>query len=222
MYIINILVPFELIIDIDLGLIKLVRFHYNNGKYFYRGITKGPDNGIRYLLMNREDPNPLSIAYINRDTDKETMDSFYDQFMEREYESILKLSPGTSVLDVMGIANADKDHVVRFTVLCKNELEKDVITNRKIPAHNIIVSTPEDVDLSKFNCIYVKKWDDLDKYRGIVSKEIYIPNYKFNVTYENNEPQPILPIDMVTKYASDNEISVFTIYALNPKDIPVG
>ena len=222
MYILNILVPFDLIVDIDMGLIKLCRFHYNNNKFFYNGILKGPDNGLKHLLMIREDPNPLWIAYIDRDSDKETMDNFYNQFIEKKYDSIVDLSPASSLLTLLTMASVDKDKIMRFSVLCKNDYEKTVILRRNIPAHRTIVSEPGDVDLSKFNCIYVKNYHDLDKYSGLTGKEIYIPNYRFNVEYKDNIPDPILPIDLVTKYGNDNEISIYSAYAINPKDIPVG
>ena len=172
--------------------------------------------------MTREDSNPLWIAYVHRDTDKETMDSFYNQFMEKKYDTIVDLSPATSLLSLLSVASTDKDKVMRFSVLCKSEYEREVLVRRHVPAHSILVSKPEDVDLSKFNCIYVKNYLDLDKYPKITGKEIYIPNYRFNVEYRDNIPEPILPMDLVTKYGSDNEISIYSAYALDPKDIPVG
>lgn len=221
MYTLNMLIPFDLLIDLDLGLIKLLHFDYRNDEYFYTGILDGPDDCIRYELLMRKDPNPLIIAMKNTD-DVETMDSLYSQFMEKEYSKILSLSKGTSLADLTKLSSYDSDKVIRITVLCRSKEEEEVIRSRNINPYNTIISNPKDINLSDYNCIYVKNISDLDLYRKVEGLTIFIPNYGFNLIQDPDNISPGLPMELVTKYASDNEIKIFTIYNLDPNEIPIG
>lgn len=224
MYNLDILIPFDLVVDLDMGLLKLVRFEYNNNDYFYKGILQGMDDCLRYSLMTREDPNPLSIAAVNPD-DHETLDEFYKQFMEREYTKIMNLSQDTAISDltkVSGMTSAS-DRIVRITIMCRSEEEKKLINLRKMNPFRIIVSSPEKVDLSQYKALFVKNTYDLDMYRNVEALNLYIANYGFNLVKDPSRSNaPGLPIDIVAKYSKDNEINIFTVYNLDPDKIPKG
>lgn len=224
MYNLDILIPFELVVDLDIGLLKLVRFEYSNNDYFYKGILQGMDDCLRYALMTREDPNPLSIAAVNPD-DHETLDGFYKQFMEREYTKIMNLSQDTAISDltkVSGMTSAS-DRIVRITIMCRSEEEKKLINLRKMNPFRVIVSSPEKVDLSQYKALFVKNAYDLDMYRNVEALNLYIANYGFNLVKDpSHSNTPGLPIDIVAKYSKDNEINIFTVYNLDPDKIPKG
>lgn len=224
MYNLDILIPFDLVVDLDMGLLKLVRFEYNNNDYFYKGILQGMDDCLRYSLMTREDPNPLSIAAVNPD-DHETLDEFYKQFMEREYTKIMNLSQDTAISDltkVSGMTSAS-DRIVRITIMCRSEEEKKLINLRKMNPFRVIVSSPEKIDLSQYKALFVKNVYDLDMYRNVEALNLYIANYGFNLVKDPlRSNAPGLPIDIVAKYSKDNEINIFTVYNLDPDKIPKG
>lgn len=224
MYNLDILIPFDLVVDLDIGLLKLVRFEYSNNDYFYKGILRGMDDCLRYALMTREDPNPLSIAAVNPD-DHETLDEFYKQFMEREYIKIMNLSQDTAISDltkVSGMTSAS-DRIVRITIMCRSEEEKKLINLRKMNPFRVIVSSPEKVDLSQYKALFVKNAYDLDMYRNVEALNLYIANYGFNLVKDpSHSNTPGLPIDIVAKYSKDNEINIFTVYNLDPDKIPKG
>lgn len=224
MYNLDILIPFDLVVDLDIGLLKLVRFEYSNNDYFYKGILQGMDDCLRYALMTREDPNPLSIAAVNPD-DHETLDEFYKQFMEREYTKIMNLSQDTAISDltkVSGMTSAS-DRIVRITIMCRSEEEKKLINLRKMNPFRTIVSSPEKVDLSQYKALFVKNAYDLDMYRNVEALNLYIANYGFNLVKDpSHSNTPGLPIDIVAKYSKDNEINIFTVYNLDPDKIPKG
>lgn len=224
MYNLDILIPFDLVVDLDIGLLKLVRFEYSNNDYFYKGILQGMDDCLRYSLMIREDLNPLSIAAINPD-DHETLDEFYKQFMEREYTKIMNLSQDTAISDltkVSGMTSAS-DRIVRITIMCRSEEEKKLINLRKMNPFRIIVSSPEKIDLSQYKALFVKNAYDLDMYRNVEALNLYIANYGFNLVKDPSRSNaPGLPIDIVAKYSKDNEINIFTVYNLDPDKIPKG
>lgn len=224
MYNLDILIPFELVIDLDIGLLKLVRFEYNKNNYFYKSILQGTDDCLRYALMIREDPNPLSIAAVNPD-DKESLNEFYKQFMEREYTKILNLSQDTAISDLTKVSSMSNsaDRIVRITVMCRNEEEKKLINVRKINPFKVIISNPEKVDLSQYKALFVKNVYDLDLYRNVEALNLYIANYGFNLIQDPDKSNtPGLPIDIVAKYSKDNEINIFTVYNLDPDKIPKG
>lgn len=224
MYNLDILIPFDLVVDLDIGLLKLVRFEYSNNDYFYKGILQGMDDCLRYSLMTREDPNPLSIAAVNPD-DHETLDEFYKQFMEREYTKIMNLSQDTAISDltkVSGMTSAS-DRIVRITIMCRSEEEKKLINLRKMNPFRVIVSSPEKIDLSQYKALFVKNAYDLDMYRNVEALNLYIANYGFNLVKDPSRSNaPGLPIDIVAKYSKDNEINIFTVYNLDPDKIPKG
>lgn len=224
MYNLDILIPFDLVVDLDIGLLKLVRFEYSNNDYFYKGILQGMDDCLRYSLMIREDLNPLSIAAVNPD-DHETLDEFYKQFMEREYTKIMNLSQDTAISDltkVSGMTSAS-DRIVRITIMCRSEEEKKLINLRKMNPFRVIVSSPEKIDLSQYKALFVKNAYDLDMYRNVEALNLYIANYGFNLVKDPSRSNaPGLPIDIVAKYSKDNEINIFTVYNLDPDKIPKG
>lgn len=224
MYNLDILIPFDLVVDLDIGLLKLVRFEYSNNDYFYKGILQGMDDCLRYSLMTREDPNPLSIAAVNPD-DHETLDEFYKQFMEREYTKIMNLSQDTAISDltkVSGMTSAS-DRIVRITIMCRSEEEKKLINLRKMNPFRVIVSNPEKIDLSQYKALFVRNVYDLDMYRNVEALNLYIANYGFNLVKDpSHSNAPGLPIDVVAKYSKDNEINIFTVYNLDPDKIPKG
>ncbi|MGL5327905.1 MAG: hypothetical protein ACRDD7_01465, partial [Peptostreptococcaceae bacterium] len=76
----NILVEFDSIIDIDLGLLKLMKEEYNNPKFINIGYLNIPEWVIKKELIEREDENPLSLI-LHTDYIKEK-DNLYNQFIE--------------------------------------------------------------------------------------------------------------------------------------------
>ena len=52
MYIINTLVPFEVLVDIDMGLLKLIEFEYHDETFFYPGLLNTSEDNQKYFLVN--------------------------------------------------------------------------------------------------------------------------------------------------------------------------
>lgn len=220
MYTINVLVPFELMIDTDMGLIKLLEFDYNNDEYFYPGILNAGEEAQQYLLNTRKNKNPLSIAC--KKDDQELIDDLYNQFMEKEYDQILMLSCNTNLVDLANVLKISADQVIRLTVLCKDIREKKLLEHRKISLFRTLVCNYEAVDLSKYDTIYVKDAQDLDKFKkSIFRKNIYIANYGFNVTMDPERVMPLLPEETLYKYGGMNELYVVSVYQFDPNKIPL-
>ena len=220
MYILNVLIPFNLLIDTDMGLIKLIEYEYHNDEYFWPGMIDCDDTLKQFSLLSRTDPNPLSV--VMKSEDPELQQDLYSQFMEKEYSSILKLSSNTSLCGISSILRTSIDKSVRVTALCKTQEEADLIKKRHIQVENIILGEPETISLDKYNVLFLKDVEDIRKYKNVDGKEIYIANYGFNMVIEPDEEQPLLPMEVLYDYASSNEFSLISVYTFRPEDIPVG
>ena len=219
MYIINALVPFDVLIDIDMGLLKLIEFDYHNEEFFLPGILNTSETNQKYFLITRTSPNVVeSLLTVE---DKELAEDLYNQFMEKEYDNILKLSCNTSICDLTLLLRTNINQVIRVTVMCNNEKEKKLIEDRRISVFRVIISDPDSININNYGTMFVKNVDDLDKYRRVEGKTIYVPNYGFNVINDPNYPNPILKPDTVAKYGENNEFEIYMPYVLDPRKIPL-
>lgn len=220
MYTIDVLIPFEMIVDIDMGLIKLLEFDYDNGEYFERGILHATEEEQQYLLNKRTDRNPLSV--VMRKDDPELMEDLYNQFMEKEYQNILELSCNTALVDIANTLKTNMDQIIRITVLCKSKAEENILKIRKIPLFRTLIMYPEAIDLSKYDTLYVKDVNDLDKFKKeIFKKNIYVANYGFNVIIDPEQVNPLLPPEIVYKYGGKNDFFVVSMYQFDPDKLPL-
>ena len=219
MYIINTLVPFDVLIDTDMGLLKLIEFEYHNEDFFLPGILNTSETNQKYFLVTRISPNVISSLLTIED--EELAEDLYNQFIDKEYDEILKLSCNTSICDLTLTHRKNMNQVIRVTVMCKDEREKKLVEDRRISVFRTIISDPESIDINNYGTMFVKDVDDLDRYRIIEGKTIYVPNYGFNVFNDPNYPNPILKPDAIAKYGNDNEFEIYTPYIFDPRKTPV-
>lgn len=124
----NILVDFNIVVDTDLGLINMMKKEYNNTDFVLSYINNMKDKVIIDQLLERENKNPLSI--IIRDEYRESIDDLYKEFLETEYDNILKHS---SVTDIMNLVSTYiNTGAVHADIICKNKSEEQLINNLNI------------------------------------------------------------------------------------------
>ena len=184
--ILNPIIPFDLIVDTDIGLIKMIDKRYHNTDTFYSSLLSAPIKNLTYLLYNREDKNPLSV--IMKENNKELMDSYLNEFMEKEYKNILENSTITNMYNFISLCTTS-DGNVNPTILCKNEMERDYLLDldrELFSKYNIIIGKLEWLPLNGYDPIYVKYYEDAIKaVKEMYGKNLYIANYRFNlVEYE--------------------------------------
>lgn len=216
MYTIDVLIPFECIVDIDMGLIKLLKFEYRNPEYFFKGILDGPDDCIEYELINRKNRNPLSIPTNMSKVDDETIGNWYQQFIEKEYTKIMELSTSTSLADLVKLSSFNTDKVLRTTILCSNDEEANIVRKRSYGETTIVVDTNDTFDMTKYDAVYLKDVYDIEQYTGVIGKTIYVANYAFNMLDNDESDDVVLDYTPLIKYLDDNEIRVYTVYNLDP------
>lgn len=217
---INALVPFNLLVDTDMGLLKLIQFEYHNDLFFYKGLLDTTLQNQQFLLNTRKDPNPLRCL-LQEDV-KDEADNLYNQFMEREYDKILRLSTNTSIANLAVLLKVTADQIIRLTVLCSCEEEEKLLSDRSISTHRVIIDKPENISLKDHNTIYLKNIQDIYKYRNVYKKSIYVANYGFNITMVEDYPDPLLPEDIIREFGIFNEFTVFSIYQYDPETVPIG
>jgi len=212
----SLLIPFDCFIDIDLGLIMLLKEKYNNPKIIYDSILNEKTLFIIYLLLNRSDENPLSI--ILKDEYSSNQNTLRDQFIEREYDEILKLSKPNKILELMIMMY--ESNVVDIDILCSNTKEQDYLTklfkDRKI--NSFVNQNLNTVDISKYDSIFIKNYKDIIKYKGLEKKNIYVLDYKFNTELDPNKK--IRPIIIIEGLISDkNNTSIISPYDISKIEI---
>lgn len=220
MYIINVLMPFETLIDTDMGLWELIKYDYRNDIFFLSGMFDIKDIHKKYYMVTRNYRNPLMILLSEQS--EELANDFYNQFMEKEYESILRLSPNTDVCKIIDLMRKNKSNIVRLTILCKSELEKKIYIDRHLPYDHILVGEPKDFNIQDYGTMFIKDIHDVDKYRNLSGKTLYIANYGFNVTIDPSKVNPLLPLEFIEKYGKDNEFFIYSVYTFDSRELPTG
>lgn len=216
MYNIEALIPFECIVDIDMGLIKLLKYDYRNLEYFFPGILDGPDECIEYGLLMRKHRNPLVVPTNMQKVDMETIDNWYMQFMEKEYEQIVNLSICTDVANMIKLSSYNKDKIIKSTILCNNNFERDTILKRSIGQTRVIVANRQDFDITQYDAVYMKDVYDIQSFKGVFGKSIYIANYGFNLIDNTETDDIILDFEPLMNYIDDNELRIYSVYNINP------
>lgn len=212
----TLLMPFDCFIDTDLGLMKLLKEKYNNPKIIYDSILREKDWFILYLLLDRSDENPLSI--ILKDDYIPNKNTLRDQFMEQEYDEILRLSKPNKILELINMMYASD--IVDIDILCRNEKEQEYLTtlfkDRKI--NSFVAQYLNKVDITKYDSIFVKNYKDILQYKGLAKKNIYVLDYKFNTELDPNKK--VRPIIIVEGLISDkNNTSIISAYDMSGVEV---
>ncbi len=205
----TLLIPFDCFIDIDLGLMKLLKEKYNNPEIIYDSILREKDWYIIYLLLTRVDENPLSI--ILKEKYQPNRDILRDQFITQEYDAILRLSRPNKILDLIYIMYASD--AVDIDILCSDVREQEYLTtlfkNEKI--NSFVAQHLNKIDIIKYDTIFIKNYKDILNYKGLIKKNIYVLDYKFNTEFDpNNKLRPIVIIEgLISDKNATNIISPY-------------
>lgn len=201
----KILIPYDLMSDMDFGLIKLIQKEYRSD-IFDRTVLDGDDEYIKSCLIRRTNPNPLSIL-----TDDGNIDEYYRQFMERQYMDIFRLSRGTSIgvfcVDLLSFSDFelyiqyDKNDI---DVVCARYLEKSIDSPY---VHSICKS---DVVPSDYMSIFAKNVADLTGYKDLNGVNIYLARYGFNLCMDDGNE--ILANPVYSLLFMTNELKCIDVY----------
>lgn len=207
-YIIRPIIPAELILDIDVGIICTIQKKYCNPEYFDTEFLNHMSfNDIVNRLFQRTEMNPLSI--IAKDTlSKESQQKIYDELLETERDTVMKYSIKTAFGDF--IANAAMMPGIIATVLCRDETELSFFENHEDMKPLKKVLKDKDFNYSHYNVIYTKYVTDLPK--NLDALNIYLTEHKYNYIVVDGEEVLRPEIIDLSKH---NSIAICEIYRKN-------
>jgi len=232
-YFLDILIPFDLLVDTDVGIVSLVTEKYNDTRYFNTDrmeVEGDEDNKIySFLFQYRNEPNPLFlITKVDLPLgERNIINNLYKELMEKEYVEILRHSQTTSIYDIFNVGNYGGNGPFRVTVVCKNDLDVEYLRQINFKCNTIICKDNSEltkIDINNYNHIYVKHIEDALDYRYMSKKNIYIANYRFNNEFvddpDTKQIVSILKPEIVVDLISDNKIKVIDVYP-QPEDLSI-
>lgn len=198
----NILVDFDLMLDKDYGIIQLIKKEYSDNGFIDDLILKMKDKILLGELLQRKEINPLSIAL--KKEYEQSIDTLYNEFIELEYEAIIKHSIKSNIFDLVMTYVQTSSCIV--TVLCKNKSEEQFIKEYNLKT--IVNDKFSKVDISEFDSIFIKDYKKVLEFKNLQAKNIFIGKYGFNL--EDDEYTPKAEISALV--ADVNIISVIDVY----------
>lgn len=221
MYTVTATIPFDMILDTDMGIWKLIQKRYPDDKVFYSTLLKIRDiERMKCIIVDRNKPNPLYALL--REEYYSSADTLYSDFINKHYDEILSLSQKTGIFDLIRRSQTVSE-VLRFLVLCKSTAEERELRKRfskyDVEVSTRVITDLEHFDVSKFGSVYVKDYNDILNYTKVEGKNIIVGRYKFN--FENGiENVPLKDVSL--KMMPLNVIHFVDIYPLNKNKKPVG
>lgn len=205
---VKIYIPFNMIVDTDYGVIRLVEKVQN-----VEPISK---NKLKSFLLKREEIDP--IPEYSKLRNLEVSEHTYSLIMNEFYESVLQMSTYTDLLSFiltthkLGVTNE-----LQITVGCEHETEIDYLC-KMVTGVKLNCRLTKDIKLNDFDYIFVKVIDpayvdyliDTEK---ISAKRVYVADYAFNTIYEKEYDQYIMdPFLHMKMEEHGNVMCVVSIY----------
>lgn len=171
---INILIDFEMLFNLDYGLIKTIVLKYNNSKYTNDSYLKSVQfDDLMHDLLNQEKDDPLQLVF------KDGVDykDIYNQLYKNEIEEIVKHSCPTKIVGLMTELMKYNNNN-NIMVICKNRYEEQKIRSMHLLTKTVNIN---DINNLVYDCYYCKDIKRINMFKEIDRKYIYIANYKYNI-----------------------------------------
>ena len=204
------LIPFDMIIDTDVGLICTILKKYMNSDVFIKEFFNKKICQLVYDLYLRKVENPLRMCLKEQYIGK--ADIFYEQFMEQEYDSIINYSVFTEFYRLIRAYTNETD--IRPTILYKNERERIELLKHENTKKctSISVNCINASNIKNYNQFYFKRIEDVTPFLGLIkNKTIYFANYGFNKNDDGN----IKDNGEIFLLSEDNVINIIDVYSMN-------
>lgn len=197
MYDVKSIVPFNMVIDTDMGLYKLIQSQYQSNIFRKSMMDQRDMDIMKLILTDREHYNFLSDLIIDEKYIQDA-DDLYDQYMDRKYGEILNLSCTTGIFDIIRRTKFVGDYL-KFTIYYFKDIEKEFLESKYkkydfIPTM-IKCNSIEELDVKEYGSIYVKNYEDILRFKDIDGKNVIYANYRFNC----EDGIPDLPLANVTE-----------------------
>lgn len=231
-YFMYMLIPFDLLVDIDIGIVRTAQSeYYKNDKYDnyldFDILSDLDKDNYKFLFEYRTNINPLYIV-ADRDLPKEKydiLDDIYNTIIEEKYVDVLNNSELTAIHRIIASGMYSDGGPFRVTIICKNELEASYVRSFNFKSNIIICKSKEDIcdiDMNEYKYLFIKDIKDLEYYGDLKEKVLFIANYRFNKEYIELEMGNtyILNPKFILNLISDNIIKTIDVYP-QPDDIDI-
>ena len=211
----TLLIPFDMIIDTDYGIIQVVKEKYKDNKYMNKNILTAMDeeNILFSMLVGRLDSNIMRLLL--KPEYKNSAENLYKQIKDADYLDIINKSCITNI--AMLVEEYMKTNLFEITLWCRNAIEKKFM-QKELPKLNIIVANNLSmIDLLPYDAIFLKDIKDA-KNLNTTGRTIYMGNYRFNYE-EPPEEQNVHKVGPLMGYVPANtEVKAVDVYNIAHKD----
>lgn len=219
MYTISSLIPFDMLFDVDFGILKVIQF---NAEYKEKLIT--PENetffnmtGVEYadtiskMLIERSMSSPLSVIMPTEEVIKNA--AICDEILERYPLEVYKLARKTAICDMVSLGLADDSDTLKFTILCDNKAEQEILTQRFALMGKKVQSILKNelTSYDAYGSIYIKNIFNIDDSIPIEGKNILIANCRYNMDEDGKMPNAVA----ISPYIQLNKIHTIDLYDMN-------
>lgn len=202
------LIPFNLVVDTDVGLLCYIYKSYMDPNVFNKDFFIGKNvRDMVYSVYTRTEQNPLLLC-IN-DKYRDSCDSLYNEFMNDKYEEILELSVKTEFCTLMRYFYNEPE--INTTLVCEKQKEIDILKEEKDIKYNRIILSNElkEKEIRKFNQFYFKNINDATPYvKYLIDKTIYFSKYGYNI----NDKEKFVEDPMVILLSENNVINIIDVF----------
>lgn len=199
-------IPFNMIVDIDFGIIRLVE-----------KLNKIPEysvNKLKSFLLKRNEENPLSEYCKLRGIDENSKYNYEIILsMSKYYEKILSLSTLTDMIAfVINTYKLGLSNEVEIMIGCNYESEmaylKSLLSSLE---YDIDMDLISNIDLNDYDCIFTKFMDEsyvfyITDVVMLEGKRIYVADYNFNTLYDDESKERIISPEFQIPLESDGNI----------------
>lgn len=198
----RVLIPFDMIFDTELGLLKLILTRYMDEEEFNVGMLNHPDGVLKFLLNGRASKNPLTDFVVR----EEDADFYYNEFIAKKYNEILEFSQDTAIAKF--VKKMLPVSTLNVTAMCSTEGETIMLDEYFNEGLEYVLVDYDDlensIDLRSYDTIYVKNIEDLYLYKqSLAGKNIYMASYLHNYTFGLQEPVPDVRVSAMLLDQSD-------------------
>ena len=210
------LISFEVLVDIDIGIINYVLKEFRNPIYFdLERVDKLSRIEIIGLLYKRKVKNPLSILINDNlsESDIIFLDKCYVELLHDKYNEILPSSLSTGFINVLDSFSKIGD--INPTILYYNDYQKIIIENNSIMSKVQSVSLDELSYRSKdsYSQFYFKELDEAVPFMKLTGKTFYFSTSGLNLNEENND---IKDHEVIREFVYNGDmVSVFDMYRMD-------
>lgn len=205
----RIYIPFNMIVDTDFGIIRLVEQTQNISEYSV--------NKLKSFLLNRKNENPIPEYAALRGF---TISEFtYEEILDKYYKNILPISQITDMMSF--IINTHKlgfSGQVDITIGCDYECEVEYLTSKMSSLnYSAEIGLNKIIKIDKFDYIFTKYMDEfyvdylLDNMK-LEAKNIYVADYNFNTIYDDKNNKCIDPFLHMRLENNGNKLFLVSLY----------